>query len=224
MGVKTFTEFKSDLTFELGQRENISTYTGGWVNTAYMDFCSMKSFFGIQVPRDFRFPELDTSTTVNTAGSATYVAVPADCLYIYTVHDTTNDSKLRNYNIRQYTEETGRATTTGQPDYWVRYGSYIYLFPTPAGTYTMTIWYRKRPALLAAADSVTAIGTEWDEPILKLAVVQSLLRVKDYDAYKIYKEEWKEMIAGKIGIYDEERKDKEDILRPSVSYLQPKDF
>lgn len=219
MGVKTYATFRSDLVFETGQRTDIDSYTGQWTNTSYLEFCTRRSFWEVKIPKHFKFPELDTTTTSNTTGSVAYISIPTDCLAVYTIHDTTNDKKLKNYNMRQYVEETGRASTTGFPDYWLRYGSRIYFFPTPTGVYSMTIWYRKRPALLSAVGDVTLIGSEWDEPILKLAVAQTLLRLKDYEGFKIHKAEWVNMMEGKMGMYDEERKDKEDILHPDLGYL-----
>ncbi len=220
MGIKLYSTFEEELTLALGQRTDISSYTGRFINSSYLDFTTRKKFWKVAFPQAYMFPELNvTDATQATVASRAYISVPTDCLHIYTVHDTTNDNKLSGYSLRQYVEETGRASSTGKPDFWFRMGSYIYLYPTPTGAYSMTIFYRKKPALLVNPTDVTVIGSEWDEPILSLAVCQTFLKLKYYDDFKFHKDEWIDMMAGKIGIYDEERKDKNDIMEPSVDYL-----
>ena len=220
MANKTFTEFQSDLTFNLGNRENISAYVDDWVNAAYIDFCTRDKFWEIRLPKNFLFHELQTNTSSDTSDGVAYVSVPSDCVSIYTIWDSTSDKKLNAINMRQYIKKTGRsdANSEGEPSLWVRYGSNIYFYPTPDTTYSMTIYYRKIPTELTGS-GVTIIGAEWDEAILKLATTQSMLRLRMYEDFAIWKTEWIEMMASKIGIYEAEYLDKEDILKPDYSYL-----
>ncbi len=229
MGTMTFAVFQSNLVFELGNRSALGSYTDDWINTAYLDLCSRTEFWGLKFPKNFTFPELDVpATPVNTVAGTAYIAAPSDCLFIHTVHNVTSDRKLtRIPSIRKYTEKTGRATTAsrGTPTEWIRFANdsgvgRIYLYPTPDAVYAMTAFYRKRPALLTGTDT-TAIGAEWDEPILKLAVIQSLMRLKDYDKAKIEKQEWLDMMSGKLGFYTKEEKDGSQFFYVDPAY---KDF
>ena len=210
-----FAVFQSNLVLEFGNRTDLGSYTDGWINTAYTDFCSRTEFWGLKFPQAFTFPELDVpATPVNTVAGTAYIAAPSDCLFIHSVWDGTNDRKLtRIPSVRKYVEKTGRATTAsrGKPTEWIRFAndsgvSRIYLYPTPDAVYALTAYYRKRPALLTGTGT-TEIGAEWDEPILKLAVIQSLMRLHDYEKAAIEKKEWLDMMAGKLGFYKKEEKD-----------------
>lgn len=217
MGTYTLANFTDSLTFELGQRSDVSTYVANWINQAYIDFTTRNKFWQLRFPKNFRFPELDTDQPDVTIDGTAYVATPTDCLYPHTVHDDTNDKKLDNMVWRTYIKKTGRATATseGKPAKWVRYGSRIYFHPTPDAAYTVTIYYRKIPAVMITGQT-TAIQSIWDEPILKLAVIQSLMRLKEYDKATKEKAEWIDMMAGKLGVYDYEALDRNEFFAPDI--------
>ncbi len=218
MGTKTFTEFSADLTFALGNRSDLAAYVGPWINSAYMTLATGNRVWGLK--KNFYFPELGTSSTaVTVAGTAT-VATPTDALIVRHVWDTTNDIKLDRIAWSTYVEYTGRATSTsrGAPIEYIRQGVYIYLHPTPDAVYTMTIYYRKRPAVLTGS-ATTVIGAEWDEPLLKLATAQSWLRLQAVDKYKCWREEFLSDVSGLIGIYDQEESDEHGYLRPDPAYV-----
>jgi len=222
MGTYTYSTFQSNLTFELHKRDDISAYVGNWINAAYLDLTTRDRFWDLKVPQPIVFPELCTSSASTTTDGRAYISLPTDCLYPITIHDATSDKRLHNMTWRAYIEKTDRADTTAesQLDKWVRYGGYIYLYPTPDASYSLTTYYYKRPALLSASGDVTAIGEEWDEPILKLAVWQGLMRLKDYEKAALEKAEWVAMLAGKLGAYKKQELDREEFLKPDYAYLQ----
>lgn len=222
MGAKTLATFRSDLLLELGNRQDVTESTQTqWINSSYADLCTRDTFWGLRVPLKFLFPELNTSTTKNTTAYRAYIDVPTDCLVTATIHDTSNDVKLKNIAWRDYVRKTGRDDSgeADKPTLWVRYGSYYYLYPTPDSTYVMTVYYRKRPAALSATTDTTAIGAEWDEVILKLAVIQSLMRLKDYEKAEVEKKEWLDVVASKISIYRQEMGDRGDYMKPDPAYF-----
>jgi len=224
MGVKKFSEFKDELKFELGRPndDSLDSYTGGWINTAYIQLTTRNKFWTIN--RGFYFPELEVSTDDDTTDGQAYIDVPSGCLVIRTLWDSTSDVKLTKISWREYINKTGRADSSseGAPTKWCRQGDYIYLNPTPDGTYTIYIYYRKIPTLLSDNDDTTAIGTEWDEPILQLAVIQSHMRLGEFDKAEVKKKEWLETVGSLVGIYDQEKFDREDIRKPSIAYLDNK--
>lgn len=208
MGAKTFTTFKSDLTFELQNRDNISDKVGDWINDAYMTLTTKNRFWGLK--RDFYFPQLMTQTTSTMADGTPYITTPSDALFVYSIFDTTNDTKLKRITLRDYIGKTGRADSDerGDPSHWTRVTDSggtdrLYINPTPDGAYGVEIFYRKRPAALTGT-ATTVIGAEWDYPIVKLAVIQSLQRFKQYDYADKEKAEWLDLVTGMIGIYDKE--------------------
>ena len=72
---------------------------------------------------------------------------------------------------------------------------------------------------MSDSDDTTAIGEEWDEIILKMAVWQTLMRLKEYDKAEKEKEVVDEMIRDLRGIYDRENIDRDDILQPHQAYI-----
>jgi hypothetical protein len=221
MGVKTFALFKSELTLALENRSDVSTYAGTWVNDAYMDLCTRDMFWGSRYPLKFSFRELEATASANTVNGTAYVSTPADCLYVYAVHNTTSDRKLTQLALRDYAHKTGRADTNaeGDPQYWVRSGSYIYLYPTPDATYALTMYYRKRPAVLSGESDVTVLGAEWDEPVLTLAIIKGMMRLHMYDQAKLEKAAWDEMMESKIALASNEEQDRNAVLKPNMEGL-----
>lgn len=217
MGTYTLANFTDYLTLELGQRSDVTTYVANWVNQAYVDFTTRDKFWGLRIPKTFKFPELDSSQPDVTADGTAYISTPSDCLYAYTVHDDTNDKDLAGISWRSYLKKSGRATATseGKPTKWVRSGSRIYLSPTPDAAYAVTVYFRKIPTVMTTG-TTTAIQSIWDEPILKLAVIQSLMRLKEYDKAKAEKAEWLDSMASKLGIYANEPIDREEFFSPNI--------
>ena len=174
MGNYTLENFTDYLKFNLGQRTDIASYLDNWVNQAYLDLTTKNKFWDLKVPSNFDYPELRTSTTKSTTAGTAYVTTPTDCLYIRHIHNDTSDMKLDKIKFMEYVRDTGRAATSSRskPLQWIRDGSNIYLYPTPDATYTLSVYYRKKPAVLTAG-AKTVVGSEWDEPILWLATAQS---------------------------------------------------
>ncbi len=117
--------------------------------------------------------------------------------------------------MREYVANTGRETEANRskPQKWIRDGAYIYLWPTPDAVYTMYVYYRKRPSPLSSGTETTVIGAEWDQPILWLATVDSLVRFNDFENLDKWKNEFLGMIRDRIGIYDKEQRDSADYFK-----------
>ena len=221
MGAKTFGTFKTDLVLETGARNDFTaTLQGQYINAAYQDLCTRSTFWGLRVPFRYMFPELNVSTTKTTTTNRAWVTVPTDMLITTTIHDTSNDRKLKNMAWREYIRKTGRADadSSAEPTHWTRYGGNYYFSPTPDGAYVMEVFYRKRPTDLSASTDVTAIGAEWDEVVLKLAVIQTLMRFKDYEKAAIEKKEWMDVVASKVQLYTQEMGDRGDYMKPDQAY------
>ena len=220
MGSWTFENLKDYLKIQFGQRTDIESptnYYGIWVNTAYKRLTTRNRFWGLR--QDFYFPQLEVSTTASTSAGVAYVSVPSDALIIRGVWDSTNDRTLDNISWQEYISYTGRATTSSRnkPTEWIRQGTYIYLYPTPDATYSLTIYYRKVPASLSALADVTLIGTEWDEAILLLARIIGLQWMNEMDKVPTLKTEFKEVVSEIMGIYSEEQRAMAVEMTPQVT-------
>jgi len=226
MGSLGFDDFKAQVQYRMGQDtapESVGSdslnYYGIWVNKAYRQICTSHKLYTI--PKRFYFPELETSTTATTTDGTAYVSVPSDALVIRTVFDSTNSTKLTYIPWRTYLAYTDRATAASEGDAteWTRASGRIYLHPTPSTTGdTMTIYYKKVPADLSGSDT-TAIGEEWDEPVVILAAHKGFMWTGDFEKAKMAKEEFIEIVMGLASVYDTEEIDRDATWEPSSSYM-----
>jgi hypothetical protein len=120
-----------------------------------------------------------------------------------------------------YYRRVGRANTSseGYPREYTRLGSKIYFYPTPGGTYTEVCYYKKKPSVLSADDDVTVLGSEWDQPIIKLAGIIAMYKLKEYDFATIEKQAFEEDIMGLVNVYAQEQRQMDKYLQPDMQYL-----
>ena len=221
MGILTYGEFQDYVSLQFGKNTawtSPTNYIGIWVNTAYRRLTTQDMFWAAQ--RRFYFPELETSTSSDTADGTPYVATPSNCLVVRDVYDTTNNVHLHNIPYRKYISYTDRSDTTAEsaPTEWVRFGSYIHLHPTPDATYALSIYYRQIPTALSESTDKTVIGAEWDEPIITLASYIGKVWTMDYEKAKLLKGEFQEQVAGIVSLYGEEEKSRQEYLRIDEQY------
>lgn len=219
MGLRTFSEMKDRLKFMHGQNTSFEAptdYYGQWINEAYQLLTNGNRIWSLQ--RNYRFPELETSSIKPTAANTAYIDVPTDCLIASEIWDSTNDVLLRGISWYQYVRTTGRASSYSKPTQWTRRGGYIYLLPTPDAVYSLTIYYRKRVAELSAVGDVTLIGAEWDSIIIKMAYVQSLEKLGEYEKAVYEKKELTDMLINQAAIYDQESKSRREYMHIDPAY------
>lgn len=223
MGVKTFVEFQSELLFNLGRvtDTDLDDYKAGWINTAYIQFCSKNKFWYLKIPQTFNLPELDTTTTATGNDGDAYISKPSNSIFVHTVWDMTNDNMLEYRDHGWYVEQTGRADadSEAEPNFWTPYGNRLYLYPTLDDEYNFTIYHRKRPEALTGS-KVTVIGAEWDEPILQLATIHGLTRLREFDKAKEWKEEFIDTVSSLMGLQIRQARYTRDRLTPSTQHTQ----
>jgi len=153
-----------------------------FINQSYLELASRN-----------HFDQLGTSTTITTtSGTTTYELSVSNVLKIEDLEDDTNNQKLYPMNEDQYRKYTqGNASSiTGVPTYWFidgvgdnnRYN--ITLYPTPAGTYTINVYYTKSPTELVTSPAATSpvIPEPWDDSIIHRAVSRGWRMLGDLDA------------------------------------------
>ena len=227
MGIKNFEEFQSELLFNLGRvtDTDLDSYKAGWINTAYLQFCSRNKFWYLKIPKTFSLPEIDTSTTATGNDGDASISKPSNSIFVHTIWDMTNDNMLGYKDHSWYTDQTGRADADSEskPAHWTPYGNKLYLYPTLDAEYNFTIYYRKRPEALTGT-AVTAIGAEWDEPILQLATIQSLDRMREFDKAKMWKEEFIDTVSGLMGLQVRQARYTRDRLAPSTQHTRKQGY
>lgn len=218
MSTKTYAEFQSELMFALGNRTDLNSYKANWVNTAYLSFCSMRKIAG----RRLYLPELEDIDTSKIIGDGeTYVLKPTSAYVVLGVYDTTNDNELTYKPSKWYFKQEDRADTDNEdaPAFWSPFKNKLYLYPTSDDDYDLEITYRKKPTLLSASTSTLLIGDEWDEIVLKLAVIQSLRRMRQYERAEGEEKIWFLTVRDMLGIWDEAEENRNEYARPDQNYF-----
>jgi hypothetical protein len=152
-----------------------------YINQAYTEICADEK------PR-----QLETSTTITTtSGTATYEVSVSDVLSYSDLEDDTNNLLLYRMSEWQYRKfvQGNASTITGTPTYWFIDGvgsnnrDNITFFPTPAGTYTINVYYTKKPAELVTSPTATSalLREPWDEAIIYLATSRGWMQLGDED-------------------------------------------
>lgn len=218
MGDYTKTQFEDYLQHRLGGNTAVESpvnYLSVWINGAYRFLTTSDTIWGIK--RRLYFPELEASdTTQSTADGTAYISVPTDCLVVREIYDRTNNRRLNWISWSEYIKKSDRADTTaeGDPLKWIRSGTYLYLYPTPDAVYAMTVYYKKRPAALSAADDTTVIGKEWDDVILEVATFMARNWLNEPERAEIAKKTAAEMIGGLMTVYGAEERARRETVRP----------
>ena len=151
-----------------------------YINQSYLELASR-----------YHFDQLSTSSTITTAsGTAAYELTVSNVLKINDLEDDTNNLKLYPMNEDQYRKFTQGGTTSGTPVYWFidgvgsndRYN--IALYPTPAGTYTINVYYTQAPDELVTSPAATSavIPETWDDSIIHRAVSRGWGMLGDLEA------------------------------------------
>ena len=153
-----------------------------YINQSYLELASRN-----------QYDQLSTSSTITTtSGTATYELSVSNVMKINDLEDDTNNLKLHTMNEDQYRKFTqGSAdSTTGTPVYWFidgvgdnsRYN--ITLWPTPAGEYTINVYYTQSPDELVTSPAATSpvIPEPWDDSIIYRAVSRGWAMLGDVEA------------------------------------------
>jgi hypothetical protein len=151
-----------------------------------------------QVEDAWNWDALNTAITVTTAsGTSTYTVTGSGRRHkSATINDTTNDSQLRNVPLQWIKDQQQLTTTTNaQPEYYAWNGtdgtdSKIELFPTPDGTYSLSVnLYVPQIDLSSDADVLTIQS----EAVIAGAFARALVErgedggLSSGEAYGLYK-------------------------------------
>jgi len=197
MARMTATDLVSEIRLHLGGEtsETVSdTQILRWINRSYIELASA-----------YDFHELETSTSITTSSGTAEYAAPTtgadDVLSVLSIIDDTNNQTIYPWSRWQYDQATqgNSSTITGVPTHWFVSGvgdnsdspaktvkQYTF-YPTPAGTYTLNMIYKKIPTELVLSPSATSsiLPQAWDDAMLLRAVSRGWRALGDDD--KSYK-------------------------------------
>jgi hypothetical protein len=154
---------------------------------------------GTQLP----MPELYTSTTITTSSGTAAYSVGTGVLVMLDIANSTDGTTMRWITPNQYEKYYAADTTTGSPQFGVQsYSStnattFVKLYPTPDGVYTIRVGYRKEPTELVTspADNYTDYSDSWDEVICMGAAASCALQMGDYQRAGALKQEYQQLIG-----------------------------
>lgn len=156
-----------------------------YLNQALLRICSR-----------FGFEQLGSSTTITTvSGTAAYELSVSDVLTITDLIDDTNNYKLTPMSEQQYNSYTQGSTSSGTPIFWFLSGVgsnnryEITFYPTPAGVYTINVYYNMKPTEMVLLPTATSpfIPEPWDDSIIYRATAKvcrmlgNVKAAKDWD-------------------------------------------
>jgi len=138
---------RADYTDELAKAD---------VNKAYKRICNA-----------FRFYEIDgTDTSLTTVDGTASYTTPSAVREIMTMKITGDtEYTLIAQEMVWYERQDTTSDNRGIPEYFIRHGSLLYLWPIPDDAYVLRIQYRTIPADMVAADAEPIIPEEWHEAI-----------------------------------------------------------
>ena len=145
----------------------------------------------LEIASEHAPPQLSTSTTITTSsGTAAYELSVSNVLQFTDIVDGTNNLKLYTMSENQYHKFTQGGTTSGTPIYWYMSGVgsndryELTFFPTPAGTYSLTVHYTQAPDELVTSPAATSmvIPEPWDDSVIHRAVSRGWRMLGDLEA------------------------------------------
>ena len=233
MGSTTFSDMCAMVQFRHGNRKDLLPYDADtnlsgneagidyyqtWVNQAYNQVCSADYLFG--VAKKVIIPELETTESTVTVASQPYITEPSGASIVRHVFNDTDKRRIYNIPWALYMNYTDRATTGayGSPTEWTRANGKIYFHPTPLSAYSITLFYKYIPPALSG-DTTTAIGQEWDEPIVLIATWKGHQWLAEYDKAQQVKAEIIDLLTAIIPPVHQEERDRREWLRVDPAYL-----
>ncbi|KKN79013.1 hypothetical protein LCGC14_0344890 [marine sediment metagenome] len=133
----------------------------------------------LQVASKVKFDQLSATpiTITTSSGTTSYELSASDVSRINDLEDDTNNHKMYPMNEDQYRKFTQGSSSSGTPIYWFIDGVgannrfNLTLWPTPAGTYTINVYYNKKPTELVTSPTATStvIPEAWDDSIVSRA-------------------------------------------------------
>jgi|TARA_R100000900_G_scaffold88917_4_gene69307 hypothetical protein len=128
-----------------------------------------------------QIPALRKNVTGTVTGSNTYLTVPTDFLYVYSlavVDSSGNYHFLLNKDVNFVREAYPAATPTGLPKHYAVFDETTFLLgPTPDFSYVTELHYGYYPESIVTAGT-SWLGTEFDSALLNGALVEAIRFMK----------------------------------------------
>ncbi len=165
-------EIRSDIYSQIDE-ETTSTYITStelnrWINQA-------------QSIINRKTREIKSSTTLTSTASTASYALPSDCLSIERVFYDGEHIHKATWPELDELGLTDSSAGTGVPDYYVRRGGYLYLYPVPStSSLNIVVTYIARPATLSDDSDEPEIDEEEHELLVLYSIYKFRLKDEEY--------------------------------------------
>lgn len=206
----TYDQMVTEVTTRLGNRQDVSTRIGRWINYAYFEI--------LMNPR-FSFLELDRYWFTPTVAGQSTINLPPDLWFVQDIRDNTNQRRIRQIHW-QVIDDIQQVQ--GQPTRYARFQPEAVIFdPIPDNIYQIQVRYRTRVSELSSVNSPgVTLGDEWEEPLTTLSYI------KGCEALELQEKAGnaRTLLEGMLGMRQDvpmlEDEDSDFGLMPSIVYRQ----
>ena len=175
-----------------------------------------------QIADDYDFREKETTRTYNTvAGTSAYaVASDTNALEQVSIEDDSGSqhSLLKPMTLLTYESDyVDTVNSRGKPEYYIRRGSSVILWPTPDAVYEITEYYWK--TLIDIETGGVTIPRAWHEAILYGAAYRGFAQFGDFNRSRAAKMMQNELLETKETTRTKEHA---DLPMASVRIIRPR--
>jgi hypothetical protein len=152
-----------------------------------------------RIYNSLQLPALRRNSTGNLTSGNSYLSVPTDFLFTYSVavvDDVGNHTFLLNKDVNFMREAYPNPTATGLPKHYAYFDEDSLLIgPTPDSAYTVALHYGYYPESIVTAGT-TWLGDEFDSALLNGALVEAIRFMKgEQDIVAMYDKMYMEALA-----------------------------
>lgn len=160
MSISTYAELKSSIADFLN-RDDLTSVIPTFISLAEAE-----------MNRKIRHWRLEERTTISASGQ--YTAIPSDFVAPIRLSLDTDSVALELINSQEMQEARQSANdVAGKPRYYALSKGEIELFPTPNGTYTVDLTYRKKIDALSDSNTINVILDNFPDAYLYGALMHS---------------------------------------------------
>ncbi len=190
--MNTYTNLQAQVTYNLGNRTDISTYVSRWVNWAYNDLWNVL---------DVRNKEATATGTV-TSGTS-YIAKPAGVGQILRM--TVDGKPLERREWREYSDITTFAEAA--PTKYYLFSTNIYFDTEPDDTYAYVLYYIKTFTALSAGSDTPSLPDDFEAALVTRATAYGYRDLQMPDEFAAW---WNASEAQVAGLRQQYFKEVED--------------
>jgi len=145
-----------------------------------------------------------SSSSQNTTIGLAYYNVATGAHNIDTV--TYDGDVMDEISLQDYLKYTESSSGNGTPEYWMRWGALVYLYPTPDAGATMVQWVVTAPTALSAASDTPTFPSEFHRAIVDYALMCGYADAGMAQESMSYRMLWEKAVAHTATYASAERK------------------